>query len=382
MEHQIAIIPATVPVALADLPADLAALVRQMAFEGAKAYAEAQARAAVESGERQEDVAVDLAVERFVRDLKAGKSHFTMTSYRAALRRFLAFLTAFPLEDRPATVAALTPNHVVDFSRSLTEQTPKLSRAAMQSYTTALSRFYAFLQREGYRGQDLATNVMAERLKPIRGRAVRGYPRVPDDAAVAAILAAAHAHPEGRTALQRVCRLRNIAIVQAFASSGMRVAELCGLRRGDLLPAQRGAIVTGKGEKSRAALFSQDAWSAIAAYLTARDDAIRSTAATGTQPVFASHGHTQVLAILAFSTKSVRSIVGVLAMAANQQDSGVTPHRFRAWFATRTYEATGDLGGVQDLMGHESPMTTRVYTRVSVKRLRALHDRAFAPAGA
>jgi site-specific recombinase XerD len=381
MEHQIAIIPATVPVALADLPADLAALVRQMAFEGAKAYAEAQARAAVESGERQEDVAVDLAVERFVRDLKAGKSHFTMTSYRAALRRFLAFLTAFPLEDRPATVAALTPNHVVDFSRSLTEQTPKLSRAAMQSYTTAVSRFYAFLAREGYRA-DLALGVMTERLKPIRGRAVRGYPRVPDDADVAAILAAAHAHPEGRTALQRVCRLRNITILEALASSGMRVAELCGLQRRDLLPAQRGAIVTGKGEKSRAALFSQDAWSAIAAYLTARDDAIRSTAATGTQPVFASHGHTQVLAILAFSTKSVRSIVGVLAMAANQQDSGVTPHRFRAWFATRTYEATGDLGGVQDLMGHESPMTTRVYTRVSVKRLRALHDRAFAPAGA
>jgi len=227
---------------------------------------------------------------------------------------------------------------------------------------------------------------MAERLKPIRGRAVRGYPRVPDDAAVAAILAAAHAHPEGRTALQRVCRLRNIAIVQAFASSGMRVAELCGLRRGDLLPAQRGAIVTGKGEKSRAALFSQDAWSAIAAYLTARltarDDAIRSAGATDTQPVFASHGHTQVLAILALSTKSVRKIVGVLVAAAHQQDSGVTPHRYRAWFATRTYEATGDLGGVQDLLGHASPMTTRVYTRVSVKRLRALHDQAFTPASA
>jgi site-specific recombinase XerD len=378
MEHQITLVPAP----LIDLPADLAALVRQMAYEGAKAYAENQERAAVASGERQEDIPVGEAVARFMRDLRAGKAYLTMTSYRAALRRFLAFLTAFPLEDRPATVAALTPNHVVDFSRSLTEQTPKLSRAAMQSYTTALSRFYAFLQREGYRGQDLATNVMAERLKPIRGRAVRGYPRVPDDAAVVAILAAARAHPEGRTALQRVCRLRNIAILEALASSGMRVAELCGLQRGDLLPAQRGAIVTGKGEKSRAALFSQDAWCAIAAYLTARDDAIRSTAATGAQPVFASHGHTQVLAILALSTKSVRKIVAALACETGQLDSRVTPHRFRAWFATRTYEATGDLGGVQDLMGHESPMTTRVYTRVSVKHLRALHDRAFTPASA
>jgi site-specific recombinase XerD len=365
---------------LQQLPAGLVAFMRQMGQEGARAYAEEQARAAVASGERQEDVAVNLAVERFVRDLKAGKSPLTMASYRAGLRRFLAFLAALPPEERPVMVSALTPNHVVGFARSLTEATPKFARGTVQHYATAVSRLYAFLLREGYRGGDLATNVMAERLKPIRGRAVRGYPRVPDDAAVAAILAAAHAHPEGRTALQRVCRLRNIAIVQAFASSGMRVAELCGLRRGDLLPAQRGAIVTGKGEKSRAALFSQDAWSAIAAYLTARDDAIRSTAATDTQPVFASHGHTQVLAILALSTKSVRKIVGVLVAAAHQQDSGVTPHRYRAWFATRTYEATGDLGGVQDLLGHASPMTTRVYTRVSVKRLRALHDQAFTPA--
>ncbi|HEY8743602.1 MAG TPA: site-specific integrase, partial [Chloroflexota bacterium] len=229
MEHQLAIIPATVPAALADLPGDLAALVRQMAYEGAKAYAEAQVRAAVASGERQEDIPVAEAVERFVRDLKAGKSPLTMASYRSGLRRFLAFLAALLPEDRPASVAALTPNHAVDFARALTEERPALERRSVQLYTTAVTRFYAFLLREGYRGADLALGVMTERLKPIRGRAVRGYPRVPDDAAVAAILAAAHAHPEGRTALQRVCRLRNIAIVQAFASSGMRVAELCGL---------------------------------------------------------------------------------------------------------------------------------------------------------
>ncbi|HEY8741880.1 MAG TPA: hypothetical protein VIU62_02195 [Chloroflexota bacterium] len=76
---------------------------------------------------------------------------------------------------------------------------------------------------------------------------------------MAATLAAARTQQGEYTALQRVCRLRNIAIVEALASSGMRVAELRGLRRGDLLPAQRGAIVTGKGEKSRAALFSQAA---------------------------------------------------------------------------------------------------------------------------
>jgi integrase/recombinase XerC len=77
------------------------------------------------------------------------------------------------------------------------------------------------------------------------------------------------------------------------------------------------------------------------------------------------------------TTKSVREIVWELAQAAELEELGITPHRFRAWFATHLVAETGDLASVQDLLGHESADTTRVYTKVASQRLVDVHRRAF-----
>jgi site-specific recombinase XerD len=79
----------------------------------------------------------------------------------------------------------------------------------------------------------------------------------------------------------------------------------------------------------------------------------------------------------ALTTKSVREVVWRLAQAARLEDLGITPHRFRAWFATHLVAETGDLAAVQDLLGHESADTTRVYTKVAAQRLADVHRRAF-----
>ena len=51
----------------------------------------------------------------------------------------------------------------------------------------------------------------------------------------------------------------------------------------------------------------------------------------------------------------------------------MTPHSLRHAFATKMLEATGDLALVQDMLGHSSPATTRIYAKVSSKRLRDAH---------
>jgi site-specific recombinase XerD len=175
-------------------------------------------------------------------------------------------------------------------------------------------------------------------------------------------------------------RLRDIAIVRTLGKIGMRVAELCGLRRGDLQPSTRRAIVTGKGDKGRFVYFDDAAWDAVAAYLAARDRATRSVVAVAEQPVFAAQHYAKVRLALPATTNGVRDLLRDLAAEAGQAQASVTPHRFRAWFATHMLEETGDLAAVQDFMGHESPATTRVYTRVATRRMRALHDKAFATA--
>ena len=74
----------------------------------------------------------------------------------------------------------------------------------------------------------------------------------------------------------------------------------------------------------------------------------------------------------------MREIVWELARRAQLEELWTTPHRFRAWFATRMVAETGDLAATQDLLGHESADTTRVYTKVAAQRLAEAHRRAFA----
>ncbi len=60
----------------------------------------------------------------------------------------------------------------------------------------------------------------------------------------------------------------------------------------------------------------------------------------------------------------------------------MTPHSLRHAFATKILEAPGDLAVVQDMLGHASPATTRVYAKVSSKRMRDAHRTAFGYRGA
>jgi site-specific recombinase XerD len=72
----------------------------------------------------------------------------------------------------------------------------------------------------------------------------------------------------------------------------------------------------------------------------------------------------------------VRLVFNELARAAGIEIA-MTPHSLRHAFATRVLEATGDLAVVQDMLGHSSPATTRIYAKVSSKRMRDAHRAAF-----
>jgi site-specific recombinase XerD len=156
----------------------------------------------------------------------------------------------------------------------------------------------------------------------------------------------------------------------------MRVSELVSLRRGDLDREQLRAVVTGKGSKQRLVFFTDAAWRAIWTYLDARGDAI-SSRALANLPVFARHDRASARRTQPLTTQSVRDVVWTLARQCDVGEVGLTPHRFRAWFATHLVAETGDLAAVQDLLGHESADTTRVYTKVAAQRLADVHRRAF-----
>jgi integrase len=80
--------------------------------------------------------------------------------------------------------------------------------------------------------------------------------------------------------------------------------------------------------------------------------------------------------VLPLTTYTVRLVFNVCARDANIEIA-MTPHSLRHAFATKVLEATGDLAVVQDMLGHSSPAATRIYAKVSSKRMREAHRSAF-----
>lgn len=207
-------------------------------------------------------------------------------------------------------------------------------------------------------------------------RSRRPLPKLPPEEAVRALLdAARRVKPEPKRIRLELARLRNIAMLEALRSSGMRVGELVGLKRDDLDYRQHSARVTGKGDKQRIVYFDDAAWNAMQTYLKERNDGARGRALYQL-PLFARHDRRASNRVLPLTTDTVRLVFNALARDANIEIA-MTPHSLRHAFATKVLEATGDLAVVQDMLGHSSPATTRIYAKVSSKRMREAHRTAF-----
>ena len=327
------------------------------------------------------EMTVGAAVEAFRRDLGIRRSVHTVEAYTTALRHFEVYCSESyqPVEEMP--VSELTPDTALSFVRWLQENNP-VAASTLSNYLTAVSRFFRWLMLEGKAGFDAADYArLQERLTDVRGRLPpRPLPRVPTEDAVQSLVQAAYSvplpdepnTPRGRRAMLR--RLRNIALVEALRSSGARVGEVVALTRGDLNYERRGAVVTGKGQKQRLIFFDEKAWGALTHYLQARQDG-SSGRSLSPLPLFARHDRGAGSRVLPVSTNSVRSVLNELCRLADLDES-ITPHLFRHRFATGVLSATHDLAATQDLLGHASPETTRIYTRLTEENTAEAHKEA------
>ncbi len=323
---------------------------------------------------------IEETIADFLHDLAVGQSDQTVQTYSQGLARFKEFLDTI---DNPLTSAAstLSVDRALQCAQWLSQerQTPtgKIAKATLRTYLASISQFYSYLLRE--RLIDLSASDL-ERMRDAFRKYRRGYsrplPKLPPDQAVQALLAASRrVPPQPKKPRLELARLRNIAILEALRASGMRVGELVRLKRDDLDHRVHSARVTGKGEKERIVYFDDAAWRAIQAYLAARADGSKGRALY-LLPVFARHDRRAGKNVLPMTTDGVRMVFGEIARDAHLEIS-MTPHSLRHAFATRLLESTGDLALVQDMLGHSSPATTRIYAKVSNKKMRQAHREAF-----
>ena len=162
---------------------------------------------------------------------------------------------------------------------------------------------------------------------------------------------------------------RDRAVLEVLYGSGLRVGELCALDLDDLDLRAQTVTVTGKGRKDRQVPLSEPARRALERYLSsARPSFFR---ADGMAPVptavFLNQRGNRL------GPRSVRSLVAKYLRGDGAPVVG--PHALRHSFATHLLDGGADLRSVQQLLGHESLVTTQIYTHVSTERLKAVYEK-------
>ncbi len=164
---------------------------------------------------------------------------------------------------------------------------------------------------------------------------------------------------KANTPYQLKCAVRDIAVIELLFATGLRISELCGLKR-EAVNLYDGEIrIHGKGDKERILQLTEKATiSALAEYESLFQAEIRRS-----EYFFLNkYGHP-------LSDQSVRDMINRLAGAASIS-MHITPHMFRHSFATYLVNQDVDIRCIQEMLGHSSIRTTEIYTHVDKAKQR------------
>ena len=158
---------------------------------------------------------------------------------------------------------------------------------------------------------------------------------------------------------------RDSAIVEVLYSCGLRVSELTSLKVSDLFFGEGYIRIVGKGDKQRLVPISSIARDKIQLYMDYRTPASRSEAT-----VFLNNRGKPLTRVMVFNIiKQAAMLAGI--------DKQISPHTLRHSFATHLLEGGANIRQVQELLGHESILTTEVYTHLNRKQLRCVVEDSF-----
>lgn len=169
--------------------------------------------------------------------------------------------------------------------------------------------------------------------------------------------------------------LRDRAILEFLYSTGLRISELVSLNR-EQINLDRGEFqVRGKGRKMRIVFLSDRAKKWIKEYLNARND--------NYDPLFLNHRRARVKKNKDLDLKGEHRRLTeytIQEMARNTAYKAgivkkVTPHVLRHSFATELLINGADIRSVQEMLGHSSITTTQIYTHITNKKLREIHEK-------
>lgn len=282
-------------------------------------------------------------IERFRVHLQSERrlSAHTASNYLRDIRALGAWCPRQGLDDW----ATIDAQHVRSFAAQ--SHARGLKPRSVARRLSALRTFFGYLVREGVRRDNPAVTITAP-------KAGRRLPHTLDTDQMTRLLS-----------LQPKDWLdtRDLAIMELFYSSGLRLAELTGLDLADLDLADRTVRVLGKGAKQRIAPVGRMAVQALRNWLAIRNGHARADETA----VFVGRNGRRI------GPRNVQLRIGRHARTQGLP-LGVHPHLFRHSFATHLLESSRDLRGVQELLGHANISTTQIYTHLDFQHLARTYE--------
>ena len=167
---------------------------------------------------------------------------------------------------------------------------------------------------------------------------------------------------------------RNKAIIEVLYSCGLRVSELINLALNNLYFDEGFIRVIGKGNKERLVPISQKAIKEIQIYIESYRNYFQHIDKDSENILFLNRRGKKLTRVMIFT------IIKQLAQKAEIKKN-ISPHTFRHSFATHLVQGGCDLRAVQEMLGHESILTTEIYTHLDREFLREtimkFHPRAY-----
>lgn len=290
-------------------------------------------------------------------EIEKGRSPKTSENYKYYLKKFFEF-------SKVQSPADITESIVTEFRKSLarpdTKTGAQMKKITQSYYVIAIRNFLKYLAKKDI------ISLAAEKIELPKTPARQIETLKEGDlerllaAPSANSAAAAGKSPKKGDGLRG---LRDRAILETFFSTGLRLSELCNLSRYN--DWKRGELsVRGKGDKIRVVFIADSARRAIEAYLAKRGDAEEK---------------------LFISIDKAGKVIGPITQRAVQRvverrakEAGIAgkihPHQLRHSFATDLLMNGADIRSVQALLGHSNISTTQVYTHLTDKQLREIHQ--------
>jgi len=300
---------------------------------------------------------LEVHINRFLSHLKTVKnlSFHTLTSYKTDLGDLSRYLSR-KKKHKQVSCSEVNRNDLRDFLVHLKQH--GLDNRSIARKASAIRSLFKYMLRTGSVKSDPSSHLMTPKLRKV-------LPEILTVEEMKALFDQPQFQKASLSEKKRFLLLRDLAILELFYSTGMRLAELSQLDVSSFDFAGESVRVLGKGKKERIIPVGRKALKALKDYLSER----RRLSLLENEAAFINRCKRRL------SPRSVSRVVKKYLGKISEKKK-VSPHVIRHTFATHLLDQGADLLAVKELLGHEKLSTTQIYTHVTMEKLKKVYKRA------